>query len=105
MRKDKERDCGCNYPVYANYPMQNMMPGIPNMPNMAPNMMPNMAQSYPMNMVGSPTYLQGNVSSNSMEQQIASLNSQINSLERRISNLENLVGNNNKYNTSNYQML
>lgn len=104
MRKDKERDCGCNYPIYPNYGMQNMMPGVPSMPNIGSNIMPNSIQGFPMNMYSSPNYMQGNISSNSMEQQISALSNQISSLERRINNLENLVGNN-KYNTSNYQML
>lgn len=84
----KDRNCGNNYPIYPAYPIQNMMPGIPMMPNVSPN------------------YYAGNFNnSNISEQQLNSLSNQINSLERRISNLENLIGNNNKYNTSNYQML
>lgn len=89
----KDRNCGCNYPNYQNFPMQNMMPGIPTMPDMMP---------YNMNM--GMNYGQTNYNSNNIEQQIALLNSQLGSLERRVNNLENIIGNN-KYNNSNYQML
>lgn len=91
MRKD--RDCGCGNPIYPNYQMPNMMPGVP-MINNGFNMMPN----YQPNILDSSYYNQGG------NDQISALNSQIASLERRVSNLENLVGNN-KYNNSNYQML
>lgn len=96
----KERDCGGNYPIYPTY-MPNMMPGMPM--GVLPSSMN--GASYPINMPNYPmsnNYQGGN---NSFEQQLANLNNQINSLERRVSNLENVLGNTNKYNTSNYQML
>jgi len=71
--KDKDRDCGCGYPAYPTYPVPNMMPGIPTMPNIVPN--------YSMDMMNVPNYFQGNTtSSNNLEQQIASLSSQVSSL-------------------------
>lgn len=92
----KDRNCGSNYPIYPTYPM-NMMPGIPQMGGM---MYPTFDAPNTYN------YTANYNSGSSLEQQVSNLNSQINSLERRVSNLESLVGsNNNKYNTSNYQML
>lgn len=98
----KDRNCGTTpYPVYPPY--QGMIPpyGIPN--NMQPMM--------PMNMMGGYTTA-GNVTPNTIEQQINTIEQQINSLENRISTLENLVNNsnsilysNNNYNSSNYQMM
>lgn len=102
----KDRNCGATpYPVYPPY--QGMVPqyGMPNnmQPMMPMNMMGGYANTYP-NM--------GNITSNTIEQQINTLEQQINTLEKRVSTLENLVNNsnsilysNNNYNSSNYQMM
>ena len=102
----KDRNCGATpYPVYPPY--QGMIPpyGIPN--TMQPMM--------PMGMMGGyPTTYQttGNVTSNTIEQQMNTMQQQINSLENRVSTLESMANNsnsvlysNNKYNSSNYQMM
>ena len=98
----KDRNCGGNYPIYPAYQMPNMMPGIPmNIPNGIPNM-----NDYSMNSMVPYNNQSFNQNPNNIyDQQLSNLSSQINSLERRVSNLESLVGNGNKYNTSNYQML
>ena len=98
----KDRNCGATpYPVYPPY--QGMMTpyGMPN--TMQPMM--------PMNMMGGYQNT-GNVTSNTIEQQLNTVQQQINSLENRISTLENMLNNsnsvlysNNKYNSSNYQMM
>ena len=98
----KDRNCGATpYPVYPPY--QGMMTpyGIPN--TMQPMMPMNMMGGYPST---------GNVTSNTIEQQLNTVQQQINSLENRVSTLENMLNNsnsvlysNNKYNSSNYQMM
>ena len=87
----KDRDCGGNmpYPVYPMYP------------GMIPQGMP--INQFPM--IQGQQYMTQGQSSGSIEQQISNLNNQINSLERRITSLENLIGNTNKYNNTNYQVM
>ncbi len=98
----KDRNCGGNYPVYSNMPMQmGPMQGMP-MPTYG-------GMPMPMPMVGPMQGMQTEISSNysNVESQINNLNNQINALEQRVSSLESLVnkGFSNNYNTSNYQMM
>ena len=96
----KDRNCGATpYPVYPPYQGMGMVPPY-GMPNMAPNMM----GTYPP--------ASGNVTSNTIEQQLNTMQQQINALDNRISTLENMTNNSNsvlysntKYNSSNYQMM
>lgn len=85
----KDRDCNMPYPVYPNY--QGM------------NMVPNMGVPYGMPMMNyQPNYISSSM--NNVDQQINNLEQQVNNLERRVSALENMY-NNNKYTSSNYQMM
>ena len=79
----KERNCGGNAP----YPIYPMYPGMP-------------IEPFPMQ-----SYMMQGSSSGSIEQQLSNINNQISSLERRVTNLENLIGNANKYNNTNYQVM
>ncbi len=104
----KDRNCGATpYPIYPPYQGMGMVPqyGMPNM--MQPVMPMNMMGGYQNTGINN-----GNISSNTMEQQINSLEQQVNSLENRVSTLENIVNNSNSilysnqnYNSSNYQMM
>ena len=91
----KDRNCAmAPYPIYPPYQGMNGMP-MP-MGNMQGQMM------QPNNMDYS------SVSSNTIEQQLNTLQEEVNTLQRRVNNLENLynqLGNNNHYNSSNYQMM
>lgn len=96
----KDRTCGGGpYPVYPPYPGMNMMNGIPPMNNMG---MYSPVQFNPQNNSG--------ISTNTIEQQLNNLEQQINLLDKRVTNLETLYNSNstninNKYNSSNYQMM
>ncbi len=98
----KDRNCGCQYPVYPAvspvypapmYPTPMLPGGMNQMPG-GMNQMPNMPQTPNMN--------QGNQMN--IESQLNSMMTQINNLERRVSALETTVGPTN-YNNSNYQMM
>ena len=90
MKKDR------NYGGTAPYPICPMYPGMMPQAGIPMNQFP-MMQNQP--------YMTQDPTSGSIEQQLSSLNSQINSLERRVTNLENLIGNTNKYNNTNYQVM
>lgn len=106
----KDRNCGMNpYPVYQPYPQVGPMmpPGM-----MAPNMMPPVMA--PGNVQMQPQYSisQDNVSSNTIEQQMAQMQRQINNLDARVSKLEssiNTIGNSsfnsNQYSSGNYHIV
>lgn len=106
----KDRNCGMNpYPVYQPYPQVGPMMN-PSM--MAPNMIPPVMA--PGNVQMSPQYSisQDNVSSNTIEQQMAQMQRQINNLDARVSKLEssiNTIGsssfNSNQYSSGNYHIV
>ncbi len=92
MKKD-DRNCMMPYPIYPPYQGVNMVPQM-GMPNMGMPMYPSMSTS--------------SSSSNNIEQQLNNIEQEINNLDRRISNLENAYNSNlsnNKYSSSNYQMM
>ena len=116
----KDRDCGMTpYPVYPAYQGMNMGMVPPfGMPNQNMGMMQPFGMTNPtMNMGMSMPYNQSvtnptSVSTNTVEQQLNTMQQQINSLEKRISTLETMFNNsnistysNNKYNSSNFQMM
>ena len=92
----KDRDCGTSYPVYPNYYQGGI--GGP-MPISGVNMPMPMPMGNPMPYTVFDSY---NTDSNSLSQQISSL-------EKRITNLENMLNNGSysttSYNTTNYQMM
>lgn len=103
----KDRNCGATpYPVYPPYQGMISPYGMPN--GMQPMMPMNMMGGYPSTFPNT-----GNVTSNTIEQQMNTLQQQVNSLENRVSTLENMLNNSNSvlysnnsnYNSSNYQMM
>lgn len=85
----KDRDCQVPYPIYPPYQ------GIP-MPMGMPMM--NYQSQIPTSI---------STTTNNIEQQLNNIEQEINNLDRRISNLENMYNSNfnNKYSSSNYQMM